>query len=423
VSLAGRALLIAALLGSSTPFQPGRADDPQPAVRIVLIDGRAEEVACFEASGDSAIRLPDGRELACDDLRVIEPVRPPAVTAAGASEPSIEVRLAREEGRFRAVDAALSGEVCSVTRHGGAAWAFPLDDLRALKFDPAAEPDSFRAALARPPAERDLLFARLAGGVTAIDAYVESITAEAVAFEWMDEARTLPREKLYGVVFAAVAREAPPPPRFVVELADGGRLPGDSVNLESAGDAALGREVRVALSAATTIDVPWGEVRRIRVRSDRVRFLSDLSPESVLEKPIIALPRRWQADRSVTGSPLRAGTESFDKGLGMQSGTTLTYKLGGEWSDFAAVLALDPETGGGGDCVFIVRGDGHELLRQPLRGTDAPQPVRVAVVGVDRLELIVEYGGDLDFGDHANWCDTRLVRPAVATASAEPDVD
>jgi hypothetical protein len=419
VSLAGRALLIAALFGSSTPVQTGRADDPSPAVRIVLIDGRAEEVARFEASGDSTIRLPDGRELACDDLRVIEPVRPPAVAAAGASEPSIEVRLAREEGWFPAVEAALSGEVCTVTRHGGAAWAFPLDDLRALRFDSAAEPESFRTALARPPAERDLLFARLAGGVTAIDAYVESITAEAVAFEWMDEARNLPREKLYGVVFAAVAREAPPPPRFVVELADGGRLPGDSVGLESAGDAALGPRVRVALSAATTIDVPWNEVRRIRVRSDRVRFLSDLSAETVVEKPIVALPRRWQADRSVTGTPLHSGSESFDKGLGMQSGTTLTYKLGGEWSDFAAVLALDPETGRGGDCVFVVRGDGRELLRRPMRGADAPQPVRIDVSGVDRLELAVEYGGDLDFGDHANWCDARLVRSTSPAATGE----
>jgi hypothetical protein len=43
--------------------------------------------------------------------------------------------------------------------------------------------------------------------------------------------------------------------------------------------------------------------------------------------------------------------------------------------------------------------------------------VRVDVAGVDRLELAVEYGADLDFGDHANWCDARLVRPADSGGS------
>jgi len=407
-----RTWLIAVLLLGSDLV--GRAP---AAVRLVLIDGRTEEAAAFEAVENSAIRLPDGREVDCNDLRSIEPAGPPAFSTT-TPETGIEVRLSRPGGWFPVREIQLANEVCTATRHNGAAWRIALDDLRALKLDRATPPESFQQALAQPPAERDLLFARLAGSVTTIDGFVESIAADAVSFEWMNEARKLPREKLYGVIFARIARETPAAPRFVVELLDGGRLPADSMSLTSATDVAAGElQAHVVLSAATTIDLPWKEVRRVQVRSDRVRFLSDLMPDSTEEKPIVALPRRWQADHCVTGAPLRAGTESFEKGLGVQSGTTLTYKLGGEWSDFAAVLALDPATGGSGDCVFVVRGDGRELLRQPLRGPDAPHPVRLDVTGVDRLELVVEYGGDLDFGDHASWCDARLIRAQAAGGS------
>jgi hypothetical protein len=320
-------------------------------------------------------------------------------------------------GRFLAAEVMLTGDVCSAIR-GGAMWRIALDDLRAVVLDPQAAAGPLAAALAGPPAQRDLLLARLGEGVTSIDGFVESLTADAVSFDWMNESRRLPRERLCGIVFARVPGAAPETaPRFMIELADGSRLPADSVALAQSDQ---GLVVRAVLSPATSLDVPWNTVRRIAVRSGRVQFVSDLAPIEARDQPIIALPRSWQADRSVTGAPLMAGSETFEKGLGVQSGSTLAYDLAGQWSDFAAVLALDPRTGSGGDCVFVVTGDGRELLRRPLRGADPPEPVRLDVTGVKRLELMVEHGGDLDFGDHANWCDARLMRRDRLGNSREP---
>lgn len=381
------------------------SDDPPPVARLVYIDGTTEPVSRLDPANDQELRLAGDRTVPADDLRAIEPLALPA-----AAQPAgIEVHLVRG-GRILADAVTLTGDVCTAVRDG-ASWRIALDDLRAVVLDPQAAAGPLVAALAGPPAQRDLLLARLGEGVTSIDGFVESLTDDAVSFDWMNEARRLPREKLCGIVFARVpGAAAETAPRFTVELADGSRLPADSVALAQTDQ---GLAVRADLSPATSLDVPWSTVRRIAVRSGRVQFVSDLAPLEARDRPIIALPRSWQADRSVTGAPLMAGSETFEKGLGVQSGSALGYGLAGQWSDFAALLALDPRTGTGGDCVFVVMGDGRELLRQPLRGADPPHPVRVDVTGVQRLELVVEHGGDLDFGDHANWCDARLVRAAA----------
>jgi hypothetical protein len=87
----------------------------------------------------------------------------------------------------------------------------------------------------------------------------------------------------------------------------------------------------------------------------------------------------------------------------------LSYELGG-YAMLAAVIGLDSGAGGHGDCIFMVHGDGRELFSKRMRGKDAPYPLKLDIAGVTRLTLTVDWGENLDIGDHANWCDARVIK-------------
>jgi hypothetical protein len=159
--------------------------------------------------------------------------------------------------------------------------------------------------------------------------------------------------------------------------------------------------------------VPWDFVVCVSVRSDRLVYLSDLTPVEVEEESIVAFPRAWQRDRSVGGRALKLGERVFSKGIGVQARSRLVFRTNAEFELMTATVGIDAETSGRGDCIFIVLGDGQELFRKRLKGSDPPHDLRVDIEGVREMTLLVEPGEDLDFGDHADWCDACFIRPSM----------
>jgi hypothetical protein len=208
---------------------------------------------------------------------------------------------------------------------------------------------------------------------------------------------------VYGLV---IARGAPAPDatgRCLVTLQDGSSVWAEVTGLSG------GRLAGRAIGGAD-LAVPWSSVRDLRVRSPRLVFLSDLEPVEVEERPLVTFGGPWQRDRSVVGGPLRLGSTTYEKGLGVHSRTRLVYDVGGRFDVFAAVLGIDASAGGRGDCVFQVLADDRELLGRRVRGSDPPEAVRLPIRGAQRLALVVDWGEDLDLGDRADWCDARLLR-------------
>jgi hypothetical protein len=383
----------------------GLAADSESAIRLTTLGSGVEEIPPGFSSTDDVLRLADGRELPLDDLQKLEPVQPAAETSAPDPR-AIEIRLSRG-GAIRSKTFTLSNDVCTLTTADGAEWKVSIDDVRSVRFDESAS-ESLSTMLSEP-AVKDQLAVQVEESLSTLEAFIEEIGEETVSFEWMGKPRTLPRDKLKAVVFSAVGIEEELASRFTAHLADGSQVSAEQV--ASAADQP--ELLSLTISRSTTIAVPWKSLRGVSIRSNRVRYLSELKPPAVNERPIVALPRSWQADHTVTKGPLRAGDQPFEKGLGVQSGTTLTFDINGEWSSFQAIAALDPENPQGGDCEFVIRGDGRELLRERVKASDPPKPLVADVSGVTRLELAVEYGADLDFGDHANWCNASLIRAST----------
>jgi hypothetical protein len=129
-----------------------------------------------------------------------------------------------------------------------------------------------------------------------------------------------------------------------------------------------------------------------------------------VDEPTVTLAMPWQRDRSVSGKPLLMSGRAYEKGLGVHARNLLRYDIGGQFDAFAATIGLDAAAEGRGDCVFVVRADGRELLRQRVRGQETPREIKLDVRGARQLTLLVEPGEDLDLADHANWANARLMK-------------
>ena len=366
---------------------------------------RAGEVTAIDAEGRVVIGEAGAKPVRLDGLRRIETGVAAALGAEGAAP---EVFLAGGSRILASGGVELASESCRITNAILPSLEFKIDDVSAIRFVPGLEDRRFAVGRRTPADDTDFIFLKGKRELTRFDGVVESIADGQIAFErgGATEAATL--DKVYGVVFAA-ARPDGSPERggslCFVDLSDGSvlrgivtRLAGGKLTLRMAG---IGRDV----------EVPWARVINVEVESDRLAYLSDLQPASVLYRPIVAPRRDWRKDASVSGNPIRLGGKSYRKGLGLASGTLLKFAPNRGYDVFSGTVGIDDGTGGRGDCVVVLRADGEERFRAHLKGGDEPVTVGpVDIAGVRELALEVLPGRDLDLADHVDLADACFLR-------------
>jgi hypothetical protein len=165
------------------------------------------------------------------------------------------------------------------------------------------------------------------------------------------------------------------------------------------------------------------------VISERFAYLSDLPAAKTEVQPfwkpvagdanVLYAPRM---DRSFAGRPLKSAGRSFVKGIGVYSGTTLTWQLDGKFTEFRAAAGIDDGAGPLGGVVFEVLVDGQPKWTSGFlhaagtegRGKASPVDVpKIDVRGAKTLTLRVLSGDAEDpwpIGDEADWLGAMLVR-------------
>jgi hypothetical protein len=380
------------------------ADGPSR-VTVETVTGESLEKSGLKSIDGGTATFADGSSLPVDDLRSIRFAESIPVPKGEATS---VVHLSGS-GRLPVRDAVLVDDACEATLLDGRKTTLSLIEVAAIQWSESSDP-AWADSLSKPSEEHDFVVLKAQPQATAVRAFVEAIAPESIEFDWDKQTRTLQRDQVIGIVFA---RPEKPSPVYVrVQTIVGAVLP--VTKLEPA---AVAKQLRCTLARGTEIEIPSTDVASIQIQSTRMKWLSELTPARVIERPIAAFPRGWKADLNVRGETLKAGSQIFGRGLGVQSGTSLSYDLDGTAEQFAAVLAIDSPDGVAGDCEFVVIADDKELDRRHVKTGDEPASVRVPLKGAKRLELRVDYGSNLDFGDHANWCDAHLVvqRPAVVS--------
>ena len=122
------------------------------------------------------------------------------------------------------------------------------------------------------------------------------------------------------------------------------------------------------------------------------------------------------------GAPIKVNGQIHEHGLAVHSRCVLTYDLDRRYATFETVVGFDDEASRKGRVDCRVLADGKELYANPDLRADAP-PVRLAlpVAGVQRLQLLIDFGADQDTGDRIIWANPRLFRhrPAERPQASE----
>jgi len=390
--------LVMTLLGGTT----ARAVD----VNLKTIDGTSLS-GMFEGITDSSkVRLVVGGEskiVSFEDIAalsfMVEPVAPTFDAVFTLTDGSrIPGKIVRE---------AADGIVCRLSVVDEVTLSF--DQLAGVRFAaPASFPKAaslYEDTLAARRPGRDVVVSRSDDAARAVPGRLKTLDASGGVIKIDMQDKTFRLEKVYGIVFAGNGHAGTVAP-LTVHLSDGTALSIATVT-------ATADTVRVAAAAGFRAELPIGRIQRMRVNSDRVRFLSDMP--TIGEKMSGLLHGNWpvRRDRSVSGGAILLDGRRFEKGLGVHSHTELLYEIDGAYDTFVATIGIDDYVRPAGNVVFRVLGDERMLFESgEVTGADDPAMVRVDVRGVRTLALVVDYGAGLDLSDHADWAGARLIRPA-----------
>jgi chitodextrinase len=176
-------------------------------------------------------------------------------------------------------------------------------------------------------------------------------------------------------------------------------------------------------TSVTTASAPGG-------CTPTVTYLSDLSWTSATNGwgPVEKDKANGEANAG-DGPPLKLGTKTYAKGLGVHSLSEITYSLNGGYTQFKADVGLADYIKDLGSVVFQVYTDGTKVYDSGLMTPGQVKSLSVDLTGKSQLRLVVTNGDGRGRNDHANWADARLERtcgstrrsaPALASAAVEP---
>ncbi len=171
-----------------------------------------------------------------------------------------------------------------------------------------------------------------------------------------------------------------------------------------------GTELKCTLLNGDSVTISPAKISTVEFVNGAAVKLTSLTPVAHEYKPWFVRTWPHRVDRSVTGKPLKVKGRLYENGIGTHAYTRLAYGVGKKFGKFRAVIGIDDGSGGMGSVVFRVVGDGKVLFESPLMKPGAVASVDVAIEEVSLLELITDFGGDDDLGDHADWCEPRLVK-------------
>jgi hypothetical protein len=283
-----------------------------------------------------------------------------------------------------------------------------LERVRAVTFRKSATEGAFStefAAYLKKAPRTDLLIVASGAQTMSLEGVFLKMDATTVTFKWKDAEQTVPRERVHALILAPVRRFNDDRAKFVALVGVDGSLLEGHLSALSANNAALD------VPGIGRVSVDVANLHTIDFVSGRSVPVSSLEPAQIEETPFFDHVFHFRRDKSVGGRQLSIGGVKFAHGLGVHSRCVLTYNLGKQFRRLTGVIGIDDEVGKLGDVIFRVVADGREIFNSgTVKGGQPPRPISLDVTGVHSLILEVDFGADMDVGDHANWANLRLIK-------------
>lgn len=283
----------------------------------------------------------------------------------------------------------------------------PIGMVRALRHGGSERPEPalFAADLQSPPANGDLLYVQKDGKAQRSQVTVTGMQPDRVDFTLRDTEYDFAFAGVTAIVFGSNTGFPPdrqPRPRTTVALTTGERLEGRFLALDTL--------LQLRLDEGAVLSIPLAKVHGLDVASDRLVWLSDLTP-TVEQVPAFDRTWPWNRDRSPAGPGLLLDKRPFTRGIGMVPRTRLTYDLGGNYDVFEAWIGIDDRGGPQAHAIFRVLVDGKVAFESAPKTIGMPaEAVRVELGKCRTLAIEVDFGKNYDLGDFCAFADARVVQ-------------
>lgn len=395
-------LLVLALLSAS------------PEVEVQTTDQRSVQGTLLSADQAGLTVRADGKDQQLPVASLLR-VALPAAASLRPEKHTVLVELT-DHSVLAATDYRTTGGTAHVVLVGGATAEVPTRSIRAVRFQLAGERDDKLneqwSEILATKAAGDLLVVRKKGNLDYLEGVVKDLGPESLEFELDREPIQVKRVKIEGLVYYHAAGDALPEAAAEVAVVGGTRLATLSVRLADDG-------WQVATACGLKVTLPVGQVSEVDYSAGKIRYLSDLDPELAEyiplfapKEPLAALAElfRPRRDSGLEQNPLKLDGKVYKKGLAVHSRSRLIYRLPGQFQHFQAAVGIDDQVRDAGSAILEIKADGKSLWRGTLRGTEPAQQLDLPVAGAARLEIVVDFGDDLDIADQVDLCDARVTR-------------
>ncbi len=296
---------------------------------------------------------------------------------------------------------------------GGAVLEAATSEVASVRFE--APTETFAAEWARVvdgEAKSDRLVVSKDQTLDEHRGVLGDISTTTVEFRLEGDVLPVKRSKVYGLVYYhPQGRQLP---EAICRLTDGS---GSSWAVRSI--KLDGEKLAWTTPAGLELSQPVSAIARIDFSVGKIVYLSDLEPESVRFTPYFGggqpLASRgelyaFRKDVGLESKPLSLDGKTYTKGLAVHSRTELVYRLPGAFRWFEAEAGIDDGVRPRGNVRLVIRGDKGVLLDTTVAGTSKSQPLKVDLQGVQRLTIEVDFGEDMDVGDHLDLANARMVK-------------
>jgi hypothetical protein len=284
----------------------------------------------------------------------------------------------------------------------------PLESVRGIVFDRPVDPAALARLLDRMldgSDSQDLLILR---NGDLVEGEFAGLDKNELALKTEGDTSKIPIDGVRALVMnpQLAASEPFQGEGGLVSLTDGSRFRARNLKFVSPDHLALeprfGGKLRIHLNA----------LESIRFLGGCATWLSDLAPADYRFEPFFQLEWPLRRDRTVAGGFLKVRGSEYAKGLGVHSRSTISYALDGKYRRFHASIGIDDDALGKGSVIFEVLLDGKvAFTSETLTGTSPVVVLQpVDLTGAKTLSLRVDYAGEADILDHADWCDAVIVR-------------
>jgi hypothetical protein len=387
------------------------AADPQPSSVVRTLDGKSFSGQILSLSEQEVKLRVDGKEITLPEAQVIAVDLQPAgkqFGAPGAPAPAhLQVRLV-DGTMLRCQAFALRGAETEVRLFSGLALKFPTRIVHYVLCEAHEEKNraDLEQLLAKKASQDQLrLLSRDGKTINVFEGIIGDADAKGETIQFRPDGGdpvTVALTRVRGIVFSRAPDEKAPRPRYKVEDLFQNTFVAATFAVTDDG-------YKLKTPAGLDIELANPLVRRIDMSIGKVAYLADLEPVRVEETPILADIWRYRRNTNLQGGRISLGGKTYDHGLAVHSRTVLEYDVTG-FNHFRCVLGIDDSVTGPAHAVVRIEGDGKELYNQAVSGRDKPREIDLKITGCSRLRLIVDYGDDLDLGDHVDFADARVTK-------------